>query len=252
MTVDYPRDLHVRGLRTLWKEAFGDNDDFLDAFFDYGFSPRRCRCITEGDAVLSALYWFEVTYRHQRFAYLYAVATSAAHRGKGLFAALLEDVKQVLTEEGVDGILLVPETEDLSRMYEKFGFTACTAVSSYRIEAGSHIVPVQEIGTDTFAALRRQMLPEGGVVQEGTLLDFLGTQCHFWAGEGWLAAGQVYDGKLVCQEFLGDQRVMAGLVKALGAEEGIFRTPGNTRLFAWLLPLRADCARPAYFALALD
>ena len=97
-----------------------------------------------------------------------------------------------------------------------------------------------------------KLLPEGGVVQENALLDFLASQCHFWAGDGWLAAGQVYDGKLICQEFLGDQTAMAGLVRAVGVAEGTFRTPGKSQPFGWILPLHGGCERPAYFALALD
>lgn len=252
MRADYPQAYHVPMLRKLWKEAFGDSDLFLDAFFAKGFSPRRCRCITENGEVVSALYWFEVTYGTQRYAYLYAVATAAAHRGRGLFSALLADTKQVLTEEGFDGILLVPETKALSRMYEKFGFSACTAVDIHDVSAGAMPVAVREIGADTFAALRRGLLPAGSVLQEGAVLDFIASQYHFWAGEGWLAVGQVYDGRLVCQEFLGDNQAIAGLVRALGAVQGTFRTPGGSQPFAWILPLRADCERPDYFALALD
>lgn len=252
MTADYPKAQQIPQLRKLWKEAFGDSDVFLDAFFAYGFSQRRCRCITKEDTVVSVLYWFEVTYRHQRFAYLYAVATAASCRGQGLFSALLEDTLQVLTAEGFDGILLVPETEALGRMYEKFGFACCTTVDSLEICAGENTAAVEEIGVETYAALRRQMLPEGGVLQEGESLQFLASQCRFWTGAGWLATGQVYDGKLVCQEFLGDRRAMGGLVRALGVPVGVFRTVGKTMPFGYLLPLKADCERPDYFALALD
>jgi len=252
MNADYPRTHQISMLRRLWKEAFGDSDVFLDAFFAWGFSPRRCRCITDNGEVLSALYWFEVTYRQQRFAYLYAVATAAAQRGKGLFSTLLADTKKVLTAEGFDGILLVPETERLGRMYERFGFSACTAVDRHSVAAGEAAAAVREIGADEYSKLRRGMIPAGGVLQEGALLDFLASQCHFWTGEGWLAAGQVYDGKLVCQEFLGDKKAMAGLVRALDVAEGSFRTPGKAQPFAWILPLRTCIERPDYFALALD
>ena len=252
MRSDYPAQHQIPQLRSLWKEAFGDTDEFLDAFFAHGFNRKRCRCITEADTAVSALYWFEVTYRGQRFAYLYAVATALSQRGKGLFAALLEDTKQVLTETGFDGILLVPENAALCRMYEKFGFSACTTVESCSASAGETAAAVREIGPETFAAQRRAMLPEGGVLQEGDILRFLASQYHFWAGTGWLAVGQVYDGRLVCQEFLGDRTAIAGLVRALGASVGQVRMPGNTEPFAWFLPLRSGCERPDYFALALD
>lgn len=252
MTADYPKTEQVSQLRELWEEAFSDTQTFLDAFFSIGFSPRRCRCITENGQVRSALYWFEVTCGDSRYAYLYAVATASACRGRGFFSALLEDTKRLLTAEGFDGILLVPQSEALGQMYEKFGFVPCTSVDVHRASADRIPAAVREIGAAEFAALRRELLPPGGVLQEGDLLAFLSSQSHFWAGEGWLAVGQIYDGKLVCQEFLGDPAAMPGLVRALNVPEGEFRTPGDTRPFGWFLPLRDGCDRPAYFALALD
>ena len=252
MNVDYPAAGQIAGLRQLWKEAFEDNDLFLDAFFASGFSPCRCRCITVGDTVAAALYWFDVTCDSSRFAYLYAVATAKAHRGQGLCAALLEDTRELLEELGYDGILLVPENESLSRMYEKFGYTPCTAVDTFTASAGEEAIALREVGAAEFARLRRQLLPAGAVIQEGELLDFLATQCHFWAGEDWLAVGQIYDGKLVCAEFLGNRDVDSGLLRALAVPQGTFRTPGGTEPFGWFLPLRGDCERPTYFGLALD
>lgn len=252
MTAEYPSVNHIPALRRVWKEAFGDTDVFLDGFFAHGFSPRRCRCITEDDAVLSALYWFEATCHGQKFAYLYAVATAASHRGRGLFGALLIDTVQVLTMEGFDGILLVPEDEPLRRMYEKFGFSACTTVDCHSVPAGKEPVPLREIGPEEFARLRRGLLPQDGILQEGEILRFLASQYRFWTGDGWLAVGQVYDDQLVCQEFLGEEAAMAGLVRAADASAGEFRTPGNTEPFAWFLPLHGGCERPGYFALALD
>lgn len=252
MTVDYPSPAQVQGLRSLWKEAFGDSDVFLDSFFESAFSPRRCRCVTEKGAVLAALYWFEVTCGAQRLAYLYAVATAKSHRGRGLFSALLADTRRVLAEEGFDGILLVPETESLGRMYQKFGFFPCTAVRTAEFQAGAEPVPFREIGPGEFARLRRGLLPGGSVLQEGADLAFLAAQCHFFAGEGWLAVGQIYDGKLVCQEYLGDESAIPGLLRALNVPVGSFRMPGEEQPFAYLLPLHENCLRPGYFALALD
>ena len=117
MNSDYPKLCQIPQLRSLWKEAFGDSDVFLDAFFESGFSPRRCRCMTEQETVVSALYWFEVTYHDQRFAYLYAVATAASCRGRGLFTMLLEDTKQVLTDEGFDGIFTMASGRSYRRIF---------------------------------------------------------------------------------------------------------------------------------------
>ena len=252
MTIDAPKAEQIPLLRRLWKAVFGDSDQFLDSFFSLAFSPERCRCVAEHGEVKAALYWFDCCCQGEKFAYLYAVATAAACRGRGLFSALLADTKKVLTAEGFDGILLLPERESLRKMYEKFGFSCCTTVDTLALSAGEEPVLMEEVGAETFARLRRQMLPEGGVLQEDTWLPFLASQYRFWRGEGWLAAGQVYDGKLICQEFLGDRNAMGGLVRALEVPMGTFRVPGKTMPFVYLLPLQAHCKRPDYFALVLD
>lgn len=252
MTADYPKAHHVPLLRALWKEAFGDTDVFLDGFFAEGFDPCRCRCILDEDVPVSVLYWFEVTCRGQRFAYLYAVATAMSHRGRGLFSALLEDTKQVLTDAGFDGILLHPETESLGRMYEKLGFSHCASVDSCTVAPAPKAAAVREIGPAEFADLRRQLLRDGGAEPAEDMLRFLASQYRFWAGEGWLAAGQVYEGKLICQEFLGGRSAAEGLVRALDVSEGLLRMPGNAERFVWAMPLRNGCVMPDYFPLVLD
>ena len=59
MIIDHPTTTQIPQLRSLWKEAFGDSDAFLDIFFQRAFSPQRCCCVTQGDAVVAALYWFD-------------------------------------------------------------------------------------------------------------------------------------------------------------------------------------------------
>ena len=62
MTIDSPKIDQLPQLRALWKEAFGDTDAYLDSFFTLGFSPERCRCVTEDGQVSAALYWFDCPY----------------------------------------------------------------------------------------------------------------------------------------------------------------------------------------------
>ena len=252
MNADYPTQAQVTGLRKLWKEAFADTDAFLDAFFETAFSTRRCRCIVDGREILAALYWFEVRCAERRFAYLYAVATAEQYRGRGLFSVLLADTKRILTAQGFDGILLVPENDSLGRMYEKFGFFPCTTLRTRTAEAGVEPADFREIGPGEFARLRRMLLPAGSILQEGADLELLASQCRFWKGEKWLAVGRISGQKLVCQEFLGDETAIPGLLRALDVSCGSFRMPGDGESFAYLLPLRENCLLPGYFALALD
>lgn len=252
MNIDYPAPAQMPGLRALWKEAFGDEDAFLDQFYTLAYAPHRCRCVTMDSQVAAALYWFDVTCSGQKFAYLYAIATAAAHRGRGLCTALVEDTKAVLNAAGCHGALLVPENGGLARMYEKMGFTPCTTVSEFTCAAGPHAAALRKIDTAEFAARRRGMLPDGGVIQAGADLALLASQAAFFSGDGFLAAVTVDGGKLHCHELLGCTDQAPGIVRALGCTAGFFRTPGTDKPFAMVCPLRTGCQTPTYFGLALD
>lgn len=252
MNINYPTPAQLPGLRQLWKAAFGDEDAFLDKFFGIAYAPRRCRCITVGDRIAAVLYWFEVSCADQKFAYLYAIATDPGFRGQGLCTALVEDTKALLTAEGFHGLLLVPENEGLARMYEKMGFSPCTTVSEFTCAAGSRGIELHRVDAEEYARLRRSLLPEGGVLQEGADLALLTSQVEFLAGEHCLAAVSAGEDALHCHELLGGGEYAPGILRATGFETGSFRTPGTDKPFAMVFHLSEDCVSPAYFGLALD
>ena len=89
-----PLPSQQKELRLLWKEAFGDDDTFLDTFEATAFSSSRCRCATINSRVVAALYWFDCSMNEKKIAYIYAVATSIKFRGQGICHALIEDTHQ--------------------------------------------------------------------------------------------------------------------------------------------------------------
>lgn len=242
----------IPGLRTLWKAAFGDEDAFLDQFFSTAFAPSRGRCILEKDEIQAVLYWFDVSCIDRKLAYVYAVATDPAHRGKGLCRALMEDTKTILKARGYDGILLVPQQKGLIRMYEGMGFVPCTTVSEFWCGPQIPAVPLHKVDTADYAQRRRALLPTGGVIQEVENLEFLQTQAEFYIGPGFAAAVTADGDNLHCMELLGDPAMAPGIVMALGYSYGFFRCPGAGKPFAMFYPLTADCPAPAYFGFAFD
>ena len=251
MNTTAPADVHIPGLRNLWKAAFGDTDDFLDDFFATAYAPHRCRCIVVEDRVAAALYWLDCTCQEKKLAYVYAVATDPAYRGRGLCRTLMAETMEVLKNSGYSGVVLVPQKPGLINMYAGMGFTPSSGVTEFHVMAGDP-VPARKIGMEEFARLRREFLPLDGVVQEGENLTFLATQTACYAGENWLAVTAEVDGMLWCPDFLGDASRASGLVKTLGYREGGFRVPGDGRPFAMFRPLTKDCPQPAYFGLAFD
>lgn len=242
MKIDYPLEMQIPGLRSLWKEAFGDSDAFLDIFWDTAFSADRCRCITVDGQVAAALYWFDCRLDDRPIAYVYAVATAKTFRGQGLCRKLMDDTRLLLADLGYSGIILVPEMH-LIGMYEGMGYKVCSYVREFTCRASSNPVVLQEISAAEYADLRRQYLPKGGVVQENENLQFLSGISKLYTGDGFLYADDA--------ELLGNTDAAPGILAALGKTSGTFRCPGNEIPFAMYLPLDNQRA-PAYFGLAFD
>ena len=251
MRIDYPAEDHLPQLRRLWKEAFGDTEDFLEVFFTDVFTSDRCRCVTEDGQVAGALYWLDCSAQGKPMAYLYAVATRKACRGKGICRSLMADTHALLRELGYAGCLLVPGEQALFQMYSSMGYRTCSQMQEFTCRSGDTPLPIRKLSAPEYAALRQQYLPEGGVIQEGENLIFLEKLMDLYAGEGFLFCADTADGQVFCPELLGNADAAAGIVSALNASGGRFRIPGKGKDFAMYFPL-SDTPAPAYFGLAFD
>ena len=252
MRIDFPVPAQHDQLMALWQEAFGDSEEFVDGFFCTGFSPSRCRCVTDNGNVIAALYWFDATYENQRFAYVYAVAVKKTHRGKGICTALMEDTHTHLKLRGYEGILLMPQNDDLRTMYDKLGYRECTRLNRFTCEAGGEAAQLHRIDRDEYAALRRQFLPENGALQEDENIAYLEMMAFFYAGEDFLLAAHKNGKQLYCPELLGNADAAPGILTALGCSDGSFRTPGETCPGAMLLPLVETVNAPRYLGLTFE
>ena len=250
MKIDFPVPKQYKQLQALWQEAFGDTEEFIDGFFCTAFSPARCRCMTEGNQIVAALYWLDTAFEGQRFAYIYAVATAKAHQGKGLGQALLEDTHAHLKLRGYDGILLYPQTDDLRSFYRRFGYEDCTTISRFTCEAAPEAVPLRRIDRDTYADLRRRFLPENGVLQEEENIAYLEMMAFFYAGDDFLLAANTEGQTLEAPELLGNTSAAPGILTALNCQKGTFSTPGTEIPFAMFLPLVRNVKKPGYLGFA--
>lgn len=236
--------------RRLWQEAFGDSDEFLDAFAATAYAPERCRTLIVDGNLAAVLYWFDCVYDGKQIAYIYAVATAKAYRRQGLCHRLMEDTHRHLKKMGYAGAILVPGSKALFDLYEGMGYVTCSYISTISCRAQG-VSECREVGKAEYAMLRRQFLPPGGVTQEGANLDFLERQAQFYTGSGFLLAARKEGQCLYGLELLGDISVASAIVAALGCQSGEFRTCGTDRPFAMYYPLRDDTV-PTYFGFAFD
>lgn len=242
----------IADLRNLWQEAFHEPDDFTDLFFTKIYSPDRCHCILDNDVPVSALYWFDCDLAGHKLAYLYAVATLKSHRGKGLASQLLEEAHALLRRQGYAGVILVPAGEALFDFYRKHGYAPVTTSSKFSCDAGASPVELREISPEEYVRLLPGFLPEGGVTPGETMLRFLQGYCKFYTGTDFLLICEKTGDGIWGQELLGNTRAAPGILTALNAPKGRFRTPGTDRNFAMWLPLDGDCPKPGWFGPALD
>ncbi len=252
MKIDFPLPKQNKQLIALWQEAFGDSEEFIDGFFCTAFSPARCRCMVMGKKVVAALYWMDVRMGEQRYAYIYAVAVAKERRGKGLARQLMEDAQAQLFLRGYDGVLLVPQTEELRSMYKKLGYQNCTTVCEFPAQADGEAAVLTRIDREEYARLRKEVLPAGSAVEDEESIAYLETMAFFYRGENLLLAAHAVNSKLWCPEYLGDPTAAPAVLKALNCTEGHFRTPGEGVPFAMFLPLSKIAQAPAHLAFAFD
>ena len=252
MNFEHPGDGQISQLMELWKGVFGEYDGFWELFRDTAFLPDHCRCITENGQPIAGLYWFDCSCGRDKIAYVYAVVTDPAHRGRGLCRKLMEDVHTLLKAQGYDSVMLVPADEGLREMYQKLGYEDCTSVGKLSCTAGERAVEIRNVSADEYAVLRQKLLPEKSVLQEGLNLTFLAAQAQLLAGTDFLLAAWLEEGTLHGTELLGNTDAAPGILRALGCETGFFQIPGTQTPFAMIHKLTENAVIPRYFGFSFD
>ena len=252
MNFEQPGKNQIPQMIRLWKEVFGEYDGFWELFLETAFLPDHCRCITEDGQAIAGLYWFDCSCGTDRIAYVYAVATDPRYRGKGLCRMLMAEVHTLLKDQGYDSVMLVPADPGLREMYRKMGYKDCTRISELSCSAGTSPVEIRSVSTEEYAALRREMLPSGSVLQEGNNLNFLAAQAQLFAGKDFLLAAYLDGDTLHGMELLGNPESAPGILRALGCEQGKFQIPGTERAFAMIHKLSKNAVTPAYFGFSFD
>ena len=253
MTINAPKATQLTSLWDLWKNSFGDSDEFIECFRRTAFSDRRCRCISIGDETVASLYWFDCTYLGERVAYIYAVSTAEEYRGRGLGKKLMEDTHEHLAQSGYAGAILVPSSPSLFEFYRNLGYATCSEIREFTRLAEKAPIYIEEITAGEYTRLRKSLLPYGSVIQENESIDFLNTQARLYKGEDFILAAKTQGQTLCGAELLGNTECARRIVSALGCYKGEFRTAGLGRPFAMYLPLKNyDSPAPSYFGLAFD
>lgn len=124
------RPEEVPAQKALWKAAFGDEDRYIDWFYECcGASADVLEVVEEGRlASMLALLPQTLTLPGGGTAsgwYIYALATDPGARSKGYGRQLLRFVDGYLAERGADCVTTVPAEPSLFKFFGTVGFAPC-------------------------------------------------------------------------------------------------------------------------------
>ena len=261
----------IPALKALWKQAFGDEDAAIDAFFTTAYTPEGVFVLREDGQVRAMACWLPATIcwdrRGWRAAYLYAVATDREARGRGYCGKLLAFAAGFLEPRGVKALLLVPGEPSLRQFYRKHGYEDFSTVDLAELNAIPAAGEAEWIEAPGYLELREQFLASRAYVSSPVpVLEFQNALARVYGGgllhltqgdrEGCACVAKDGQGRAILYELLwpGDQLEGASLAAAaVGARDMLVRTPGEGTPFAMAKWLTEKPKLPApYLGLALD
>ena len=276
---DHPR------LKALWEEAFGDSQEAIDAYFALRHRDENMLVDTRNGTITGMLSMLPVALaarggRTFSARYLYAVATDAGFRNRGISTALLNAAHAHLKSLGEAAGILVPDSPDLFEFYQKRGYK--TAFSLDVVTLNADVLPPFPRGgrsgacsAGDYARIRnaafrdsrlyarweesavsyamRTFAREGGV----TMISWEnGRGCAAWektedgvlVREMALLQGDVNTALSVLHGRLHAERYTARLAE--GTIPGVVPRPFG--MIRWLIPEPALAGKPPYLSLAMD
>lgn len=268
----------VPALKELWKLAFGDEDSYIDHFFDRYYMPRRMLVLEQDGGVQAMNAWFDmplVSAQGEKYpaAYLYAVATDPAQQGRGLAGALLSFADRWLKEQGFACVTTVPARPDLHVFFGKNGFEECFVLEQREHIPQAVIEPacIEPVSPREYDQLRERVLAgTDHVAYAAAALEYQAGVCAlsggglYRVGEHACLCVEMSQESAVVKELLAPQEdwetILAAVAHVHRAKKYWVRTPwtgtGEPWQFAmvkWLVP-RPEGWNPetAYLGLAFD
>lgn len=114
-------------LINLWKESFGDSDEFIELFFNRVYKEKNTLTIVENNQIISALQIvpYEMTYWGIKITlgYICGVCTLPSERGKGRMKQLMLRAIDEMQRRKYTLTVLIPASEWLFNYYHNFGYT---------------------------------------------------------------------------------------------------------------------------------
>lgn len=197
-------------LKALWHEAFGEDYDSIDLFFETLYAPENALIAENEETLLSALYLLEgeMTLDEGKSVpvdYVFAAATALRYRRRGIMRTLLDFAAETSEKRGKAALCLLPGETSLEAYYRTCGFcayfTAREQIFPY-MEPGASILENEPETTSELNMIRNRFLENssGNILFPEHHANFASRYQHFVSVCGGYA--------LVC-DLLGERRVIS-------------------------------------------
>jgi predicted acetyltransferase len=147
--------------RSLWKEAFGDTDEFIEWYFNNKVLPGNSIGVFDG-GLISVLHMIPFTISIQKkpvaSAFIAGAATSSRRRNEGHMRVLLYEALALLKSRGITMTHLYPFKHSF---YENFGWAAYSYMHKLNSENAKSVSGVEireDAGTEVFDSLYKKMM----------------------------------------------------------------------------------------------
>lgn len=138
------RDTDEEAIRDIWKQSFGDEDDYISFYLEHRMTEENMLIIKQEGKAVSMASFLPVQYLHEGTyidsCYVYAVATLPEYRGRGFAARIMEFAEELYEQP----LLLAPADESLISYYEKLGFQRAFPHTRQQFTSGVQALEVRE------------------------------------------------------------------------------------------------------------
>ena len=118
-----PMDSDLRGVVRIWQECFHDDRAFVDAFLSRYYRRRHLFARRENGSPVSVCLLVPCDSAIGKVGYLYGISTLEEYRRQGLADQVVREAVGYCRQQGMAAVALIPESDELSRYYTRFGFS---------------------------------------------------------------------------------------------------------------------------------
>ncbi len=165
-------------LKNIWKICFGDEDTYIDFFFEERFSTLTGLVFEFGNEIAGGMYLMKCSLSSDGIKkdgfYGYAIGILPQYRGKGIYAFVQRKLIDYFSGCNLF-FILSPANEKLIHFYKSLGLKACSFVSSKEYFPKDLITDINtsELDAPDFERLRNKCFNDNYIIWDKTALDYV-------------------------------------------------------------------------------